>query len=334
MNRRWTLLLSLFWAGASAAQDRSNESGGLVYLDPISFHNMTLVPVATLAPGPHARYTLLEAGLEDKTLSVREIRGQSGEAEVNAVEVRNRGKLAAFLLGGEMILGGKQDRIIQSDTVLPNDAKWRKVAVFCVEQGRWQGQSMEFRGGNALAHAELRKAALTGDQGQVWQEVARKNATHGTTSETQTYRRTVQNAELRKRVAHHVSAVITQLPKDERLAGFVFGINGQIEVADLFGNPVLFGDLREKLVSSYVLAALEKSEDAASAKKLDKAGAEKFLGKARAGNKDAPSSSGRAKVYKKKAIGSIGTETVDEGSGKTLKESYLPEPEETANEKK
>ncbi|MBI2377640.1 MAG: hypothetical protein HYV07_26800 [Deltaproteobacteria bacterium] len=330
MKRFALVLLASLPCKAALAQERANESSALVYFDPIVFHNMTLVPVATLDPGPHARYTLLEAGLEDKSLSVRELKGSSGEAEVNAVEIKNRGQLAAFLLGGEMILGGKQDRIIQSDTVLPNDGKWHKVAVFCVEQGRWAGRSMEFSGGNAMAHSELRKAAMSGDQGKVWEEVQRKNATHGTSSDTQTYRRTVQNSDLRKKVAHHVSALVSKMPKDEKLAGFVFGINGKIEVADLFGNPILFRDLEEKLVSSYVLAALEKEEVKDAASKLDKKGAEGFLGKARGGTKQSSTSSVRAKTFKKKSNVAFGDETIDEGSGKTLKESYLPEPEENA----
>jgi hypothetical protein len=116
------------------------------YGDPVTYQNITLVPVHTKSTGPFQRYTLLESGLGEETFEVRELSGQADEAQVSEVEVKNKGKHPVFLLGGEMILGGKQDRIIQADTVVPNDDKWQKVAVFCVEQGRWDGRNMKFTG--------------------------------------------------------------------------------------------------------------------------------------------------------------------------------------------
>ena len=42
------------------------------------------------------------------------------------------------------------------------------------------------------------------------------------------------------------------MPRDIQLAGVVFAINGDIRVADLFGNPLLFGKLQNKLLTAYV----------------------------------------------------------------------------------
>ena len=59
-----------------------------------------VVPVGTTAQGPFQNYTLLEEGLKARTLAVRELRGNSGEAEVNAVDsAGNTALIAASAFG-------------------------------------------------------------------------------------------------------------------------------------------------------------------------------------------------------------------------------------------
>ncbi len=315
-----TLLLAAPWAQAGPGRTQAVDAK-ITFLEPIVFHNMTVVPISTHAKGPFERFTLLEAGLKQRTLKIRELGGQSDQAQVSAVQVKNTGKLRAFVLSGEMILGGKQDRILSSDTVIPNDGEWHKVEVFCVEQGRWRGRKMKFKGSGALAHAKLRKAALSGSQGEVWAEVQRKNASHGTNNSTHTYRRTVQDAKIRSKISKYRQQVTRQLP-DAPLVGFVFAINGQTKAADLFANPLLHSDLQDKLLSAYILEALEHQQDK-RAPKYSKKKAQGFYKKARGAKRVSTKKSGSTRNHKKKAKGIVGTQAVDEASGKVLKESYF-----------
>jgi len=301
---------------------RAKAASDLVYGDAIRYHNLSLVPVGTTRKGPFQRYNLLEQGLKGKTLAVRELNGKSGEAQVEAVEVRNKSKDPVYLLGGEMILGGKQDRIISQDTVVPPSGKWTRVSVFCVEQGRWHGGNMRFQSGSALAHVALRKAAMSGDQSKVWAEVARKNLKHGTQSSTSTYRRTIQNARVRAKVAPYRAQITKMLPSNLELAGIVFAINGKIRVADLFGNPVLFRSLQDKLLSAYILEALGEQVDR-NAPALSKGKAQDWLYKARQAKKVRYKSQGRSVNYKKETPNAIGAETEDQATGKTVRETYI-----------
>ncbi len=288
----------------------------------MAYHNLSLVPVGTTRQGPFQKYTLLEQGLKKRSLAVRELKGNSGQARVSTVEVRNRGAHPAYLLGGEMILGGKQDRIIHKDTVIDNDGQWTKVSVFCVERSRWRGQNMRFRSGGALAHIRLRRAAMSGSQSQVWAEVARKNLRHGTQSSTETYRRTIQNARIRRKIAPFRRKLTAMLPTDIQLAGVVFAINGKIRAADLFGNPVLFADLRGKLLSAYILEALG-TRVRANANAVSDSGAAKWLKKARRAPKKRLKGSGRSQNYRKETDTTIGNETVDGKRGRKVRETYL-----------
>ena len=302
---------------------REKRRSEIAFGEPIRFHNISIVPVTIRsAGGDHQRYTLLEQGLARKTLEVRELDGNSDEARVANVEIRNSGEDPVYLLGGEMILGGKQDRIIAADTVIAPGGRWVKVDVFCVEQGRWRGQNMKFSGGGAVADVSIRKAAMKGSQSEVWNEVAKKNVLHGTQSSTQTYRRTIQNADVRKKIRPYVRQLKARLPKTERLAGLVFGINGKIHVADIFGNPILFDDLSDKLLSAYVLEALGHQVDR-DARPVSSDAAESFIGKARKSEAKSVKKSGRARNVSKETPEMIGSETVDEKSKKTVRETYI-----------
>ncbi|MCG8419672.1 MAG: hypothetical protein MJE77_17200 [Proteobacteria bacterium] len=301
---------------------KATTAGDIQMGAPIQFHNISVVPVLTSRRGPFQKYTLLESGLEAKTIQVRELKGNSGAAQVNSVEVRNRGKEPVYLLGGEMILGGKQDRVIARDTVIAASGKWVEVAVFCVEAGRWRGQNMKFSAGKAMVDVSVRRAAMSGSQSEVWKEVDKKNVLHGTQSATQTYRRTIQNGEVRKKVRPYVQELKSRLPGNPMLAGLVFGVNGKIHVADIFGNPVLFGDLSEKLLSAYVLEALSHQVVPGS-KPVSTDAAEQFVGRGRKARSKKVIKSGRARSYRKEADDLIGAETVDEKSGKTLRETYI-----------
>lgn len=312
-------MLSL--ALALIAVTPSPAEPGLIFGTPIAYHNMTIVPVTTTATGPFQAYTLLEPGIARKTFAIRELDGKSDDASVNEVEVKNTGREPVFLLSGEMILGGKQDRILQSDVIVPPDGKWIKVPVFCVEHGRWNGDKMEFGSGGAVAHSSLSSAALSGDQGAVWNEVARKNAFEGTSNGTDTYRRTIQDATLRDKIKKHRDALKQKLPRG-RLAGFVFAINGEVRIADLFGNPVLLDELQDKLLSAYVLEALEDEVDP-NAKPMSAETAAQFIGDGKKAAAKPSTTVGRAENTVKESDAMIVNESKDTATGVGTRGTYI-----------
>ena len=82
------------------------------------------------------------------------------DSEVNRLRLRSRAKEPVFVMAGEMVRGGKQDRIVADDLLLaPGDEL--TVAVFCVEHGRWVagGGGGRFTTGHSLAGAGARGAA-------------------------------------------------------------------------------------------------------------------------------------------------------------------------------
>ena len=81
----------------------------------------------------------------------------AGVNEVNELLVVNRSEKPLYLMPGEIIVGGDQDRTIGQELVIAADGKPVPIDVFCVEHGRWGGrEEREYAGLIAAAHQPQR----------------------------------------------------------------------------------------------------------------------------------------------------------------------------------
>ena len=64
-------------------------------------------------------------------------------SSVNQLEVENLGGDAVFIQSGDIVKGGKQDRVLSVDLILPPHSGKVSIASFCVEQGRWSPRDKE-----------------------------------------------------------------------------------------------------------------------------------------------------------------------------------------------
>jgi hypothetical protein len=268
-------------------------------LAPTSFGGLTLFPVVTTAkPGKDRDYLVLDEGMKRKLVKVIE----KGDGEVNELELENQSDKPLFLMAGEVVIGGKQDRIIGKNTVI--EAKHKEsIPVFCVEHGRWTGRKAEFESANTLAHKELREKASFGDQSEVWAEVKSKNAKRKVSNDTDTYRRVALDKTVKQSIAgyHTAFAALAKAKDADRRVGYVVAMNGKVVAIEVFGSPSLFRKLERKLLDSYYVEAIDNASGAAggatAAKPPAAAAVVEFHGKARAAKK---------------------TVVLDKASGKTL----------------
>jgi ARG/rhodanese/phosphatase superfamily protein len=173
---------------ASAAGKSGNRAPGQQgwrLLDPVRYENLTIFPVVSPQDADTSDFATLDDALASGDAVVTEqgnyIRRTRdgvaeprpyGSAQVNQLVLVNRGKRPLVLLAGEVVSGGKQDRIIGKDRIVPVGAPPLPLDVFCVEHGRWTGGSDKFAGAKMMAHPSVReKAAVDADQAQVWAAV-------------------------------------------------------------------------------------------------------------------------------------------------------------------
>jgi hypothetical protein len=232
-------------------------------LAPLTHANLAVFPVvATKAVGKQTDYMVLDEGMKSGAVVVVE-KGEGGD--VNQLELRNTSSRPLFLMAGEVVIGGKQDRIIGKNTIVAANTT-EQVPVFCVEHGRWSGRKAEFSSAQALAHTELRKKASFSDQGEVWKEVSAKNAKRKVANDTDTYRRVAQDGSVKKSIESYEKAIgprLAGVAGKDQMIGFVVALGGKVVAIETFGSPALFRKFQDKLLRSYYVEAVDHTFDAA-----------------------------------------------------------------------
>jgi ARG/rhodanese/phosphatase superfamily protein len=119
----------------------------------VKFENLTIFPVLTTVTTSIHRYITLDDGLRSGKVVISEI-GSGGrsrriragslasdDAEVNRLLLTNSSGKTLILIAGEIVVGGKQDRIVGHDCLVASTGKPVPIDVFCVEHGRWNEDS-------------------------------------------------------------------------------------------------------------------------------------------------------------------------------------------------
>jgi len=168
-------------------------AGAWRLMEPVQYENLIIFPVVSNQTADTAGFATLDDALgagdavvtEGGTNVIRRTRDgrpvaiAQQQASVNQLVLINRGSRPLVLLAGEMVSGGKQDRIISKDRIVPPGAEPIPLDVFCVEQSRWTGGG-QFSAGKIMVHPSVReKAAVDQEQTKVWAAVR-----NGTTSES------------------------------------------------------------------------------------------------------------------------------------------------------
>jgi len=210
------------------------------------YGQLTIYPLQLRWRQPtHQRLQTLDAALGNGWLEIREREA----ASVNRLRVRNVSDHHLFLMAGEMILGGKQNRTIAVDVILPPRSGVIDIEVYCVEQGRWDA-GVGFKSSSAVAAGSVRKlAAAAADQRSVWNDIDRQLSAAEVEASNSDYDEFYKTPDVERRMREAIARLRMPL---QRTVGVVALVHGRIVAADIFSNVNLFEALWPKLCQSYV----------------------------------------------------------------------------------
>ena len=271
------------------------QSSTYMLLSPIRSGNLTAFPV-TSKSYETSEFLTLDEGLRSGEVVVTEAGQARGlirrpgrptighpvqDAEVNRLVLVNNSKRPLLLLAGEIVTGGKQDRVIGKDRIVPPESDPVDLSVFCVEPGRWVAANgkNEFSSGRAggviggiVASPSVRGSAMAAkSQQQVWDNVGKSKEAMAVmlappavaeVNTTSSYARVMDNKDVQKQVdavaapiEHNYESIIHQL-RDKNAVGVVVAVNGDIIWADIFASTQLLQKYWPKLVRSYATEAI------------------------------------------------------------------------------
>ena len=279
-------LVAMAWfPRVSARAGEAPSTAGYKVLDPIRHGNLTVFPVVAATSHDTHEFLTLDEGVRSGEVVVteygnvqplmrrRETPIPRGGAQVNQLVLVNNSKQPLILLAGEIVTGGKQDRVIGKDRIVPAESDPIDLNVFCVEPGRWTATSAKFGSlGSAMAQPAVRAKAMGAkDQQQVWDQVRKQQASISanlgaseavTVNGTTSYARVMDNAAVKEQVdsvaepiQRSYLSLIHEL-RDKNAVGVVVAVNGEIIWADIFASTNLLEKYWPKLVRSYAAEAI------------------------------------------------------------------------------
>ena len=216
---------------------------------------------------------------------------------VQELVVRNLGGREVFIQSGDIVKGGKQDRVLVVSMILPPNSGDVPIGAFCVEHGRWAGRGQEkiisFSASTkrlpsqAIRRAigERRRLEIESDtpgrstprrqlpedgslQRRVWDSIDKVQmrlsasvgsdiADRGSPSSLQL---SLENAALGSALEDY-RAALGRLPFEHPDAvGYVFTINGKIYSGDEFGSAGLFRKLWSRQLNAAATEAISEHD--------------------------------------------------------------------------
>lgn len=218
------------------------------------------------------KYLSLEKALASKKVKVVET------GQVNELRIFNNSDEYVFIHSGDIVKGGKQDRTISYDVIIPPHAENIALESFCVEQGRWRKRGNEAlesfsSTSKMLSSRELKLSAkYDKNQHKVWENVAKQTSELSRTvsdkmgnevdisnsnsqSSLQLALENKDLSKLEKEMKAHFSGLLASNP---HALGFAYAINGEVYGVDMYNNRALFQELWPRLLGSAIVEAISQ----------------------------------------------------------------------------
>ncbi len=262
-------------------------------------------------------------------------------SDVNELQVENKSsQYEVFIQSGDIVKGGKQDRVLSITIIIPAKSGKISIEAFCVESGRWEQRGNEKAGqfsssNERIVTKDLKIAAnQTRSQGEVWKKVTeaqdklssnvggRVNSESSATS----LQLTLENKKIVANADEYVSRLSGIVEGKDDVIGYAFVINGKINSADIYASNFLFKKLWLKLLKATVIEAVSEMKTGAPTKLVKINEIQGFMDGADSGKSAERKVNNRNKSVTRESKDDVVFEARDEKNNVVLHKSYVKKP--------
>ena len=181
--------------------------------------------------------------------------GGDVSGRVNTLIANNISTDTIFIMAGEVVKGGKQDRVIAQDVVLAPGEKI-DLNAFCVEKNRWVTKNENqgaFTGYYNVTSMDIRKTVTEEkNQSEVWKKVDKHTSKNKASSATSTYTNLENSEDYQKDIKNYMDKFNNLFDANNKVIGFIAVTGDEIIGCDLFATHELFISSYENLIHSYI----------------------------------------------------------------------------------
>jgi hypothetical protein len=219
-----------------------------------TYKNLQLIPIYFKGPGgAKAEILSIQQAMKMRKVRIREVNYAEG-SDKNVLKITNRGKKKIMLNSGEILAGGKQDRVVaETKIIAPGTTEY--INVYCIEKGRWDDKEKEFNYQGAVDPSLKKVMDMAGRQHDIWKEIDRQFNAQGKASKTWSYLELYKTPI--KGDSNYVNYFMDRFHKsDSSFAGFIAITGKEVIQTELFASVnmtnLAFGGMLNTLVNRVV----------------------------------------------------------------------------------
>ena len=229
--------------------------------EPVEFRQLRITPVFNREEA-RLPYLEFEQALKAGLVEVTEV---SEGGSVPVLRVTNRAERDVIILDGELLVGAKQNRIVNTTVVVPARSA-AEIPVTCVEQGRWHYTSRRVTSGGSHSYSSLRSlkhrsvtrslretGEYASDQSAVWGDISAKSARLAAPSPTMSMS-DVYDSSVSPEEESRLGASVEARPGQ---VGYFAHVRGGFAGGDVFGSSELCSAKLAKLLRGHLLDSLD-----------------------------------------------------------------------------
>ena len=241
------------------------QSSGYKISEPVSYKNLSIFLIHGKDENTKGNILTLQEALDRKLFVVYET------SDVNELEVENLSKeFDVFIQSGDIVKGGKQDRVLAVSIIIPARSGRVSIEAFCVESGRWtkrgNAESDKFTSSNDRIVTKELKIAANGERSQqeVWKQVSEAQSKLGkavggsvaSTTSSSSLQLSLENRQVASNVDDYMRQLSGAINGKSDVIGYAFSINGQINSADIYVSNALFKKVWLKMLKAAATEAV------------------------------------------------------------------------------
>ncbi len=229
------------------------------------FQNLQLVPIRyknqvnkLLALPTQQTVIGLAEAIKKGKIEIKEFY-YNGDANVKLLQLKNRSNQYIMLNSGDIIAGGKQDRMLAESKLLAPKASDEFIDVYCVEKGRWSNKNKSFTYVGNADEMLRRIMDSTNSQHWIWTEIENRLPDANKLTTTWPYTQAYQK---------HNKAILPYLQffagkwqhSDSTFAGFIaLGADSSILSCEVFAAPSLTLAAFPQLIAGWAQSVVTKN---------------------------------------------------------------------------
>ena len=259
---KFFLTLGLLFCLLSVGAQITYETVYVDYDSAWQFKNLKIIPIRRKNLGGMPKgmgagdVVTLSQAMNKGFVTVTE-RGTTSFDNVHWLRFNTHSNKSVYISGGEIISGGRQDRMIVRDTILHPSEKDQYVPVMCVEEGRWAEKEKKFGYGN-YANTDLRKVLdSTHNQVLIWREVDRQLQAGGFKNNSLAYLSRYQDKKYIAASDEYYRFFRDKLARtDSNVVGFVAISGNKVIGSDVYNSTDVFYNQADPLLHGYIDEAM------------------------------------------------------------------------------